>query len=573
MRNDGFGKMNSLGTYFGRSLRFWGRICCVLLVGSLGVSAAPLRNGTLAISDSQDPGFGWNAVGSFNVDNGAGVLAEDGVHLPSTVSQTFDLPAGAVLIHITLDAIDLQDNAALEAPDAFQISLLDNASQSLVGVTPQGETVAMFSRQRDGTLHYGAETQVPGAGASGAMWTPSFPVTVSIDVSGLTSDVAATLSFDLIGLGTPASSVTIGGVAIEGLEPTANDDTDATDEETMVAISVLANDMPATGQTLDPASIIIASGPSHGSTMIDTQNGRIEYTPVLDYTGPDNLTYTVADTDGNRSDPATVSLTVNPVNDAPTLQAPASVAAAKQTLTAITGISVDDVDARSGNLTFTLSVTRGRLSLADDVANGLIANQITGNHTSILSVTAPLPAINATLAEVNGLTYTGLLNLIGGDSLELSVQDNSNTGSGGPKAASTSIVINVSGSPKDAWRNAHFSVATLTDPSKEFTHWGDTVDLDGDQQDNQYEFVVDTDPNSVASKFDLRLTSRNGALDLIFSPIRPGRAYTVQFFDQLGESPTTLSDASISDQGEVRTVTDPAGPVQRFYRIQILILP
>ncbi len=554
----------------GRTIQMALSAALFLLCATAGF-AAPLRNADFAISDPMDAGFGWTSVGSLTVQNGAGILAEDGVQLPVSLSQTFDLPADAVLLHITLNAINLQDNAALEPPDAFQISLLNASSQSLVGVTPQSETTALFSYQRDGTVHYGANTQVPGAGASGTTWTPAFPVTVSIDLSDLTTDVAATLAFDLIGLGTAASSIAIESVALEGLEPTANDDTDMTDEETAVAVAVLANDVPATGKTLDPASIQIASGPSHGMTSIDTQSGKIEYTPAIDYSGPDSLTYTVADTDGNRSEPATLSLTVNAVNDAPTLQAPANLTATKQTAKAVTGVVLGDVDAGSGNLTLTLSVTRGTLTLADDVSGGATAGQITGNNTASVSIIAPLASINATLADAKGLNYTGLLNLIGADTLQLSLNDNNNTGSGGAKSASASVAIDVTGSVQEAWRNQHFSLAILTDPTKEATHWGDVADPDNDQQDNSYEFVADTDPNSAASKFQFRFAKGSPGIDLIFSPISGARTYSVQFTDQIGQTYAPVTNGTAADDGDTRTVTIPTDVAKRFFRVQISV--
>lgn len=356
-----------------------------------------------------------------------------------------------------------------------------------------------------------------------------------------------------------------------GAGESVNIDSATTDEETKVVISVLANDTPASGKTLNPASIMIVDTPDHGMTTIDTENGRIEYTPTTDYSGPDSLTYTVADTDGNRSDPATVNLTVNAVNDAPSIQAPASLSAAKESAKAITGITITDVDAASGNLTLTLSVTRGTLSLADDVASGLVANQITGNNTDSLSVTATLTAINATLANSGGLTYTGALNLIGSDSLQLNVNDNNNTGSGGAKSGSASVAIDVTGSPQDAWRNLHFDVATLTDPAKEASHWGDAADPDMDMQDNTYEFVADTDPNSAASKFQFQVANGASGIDLVFSPVSGARTYTVEFVGQIGQAFAPVTGGAVIDQGNIRTVNVAADAPQRFYRVRISV--
>src|SRR4029079_14153178 len=95
--------------------------------------------------------------------------------------------------------------------------------------------------------------------------------------------------------------------------PIAGNDTATTNEDTPVAISVLANDTDIDpGTTLTP---VVTTGPSHGTTTVNTDR-TITYTPATNYNGPDSFTYTA--TDGlATSNTATVSITVKPVNDAP----------------------------------------------------------------------------------------------------------------------------------------------------------------------------------------------------------------------------------------------------------------
>lgn len=103
----------------------------------------------------------------------------------------------------------------------------------------------------------------------------------------------------------------------DDLPPTAGDDLAATDQDVATTVAVLANDGDADG-TLTPASVVIASGPAHGSAVADTA-GRVVYTPSAGFVGQDRFTYTVADDTGVRSAPATVVLTVRPVNHRPVL--------------------------------------------------------------------------------------------------------------------------------------------------------------------------------------------------------------------------------------------------------------
>jgi VCBS repeat-containing protein len=98
--------------------------------------------------------------------------------------------------------------------------------------------------------------------------------------------------------------------------PTAADDAYTTAEDTALTVAapgVLANDTDSDGDSL---SAVAGSGPSHG-TLSRNANGSFTYTPAADYTGSDSFTYRASD--GKlESSPATVTITVSPVNDAPT---------------------------------------------------------------------------------------------------------------------------------------------------------------------------------------------------------------------------------------------------------------
>ena len=51
-------------------------------------------------------------------------------------------------------------------------------------------------------------------------------------------------------------------------------------------------------------------------TATDPTDDTFDYTPNADYNGTDSFTYSICDADGD-CDPATVSITVNSVDDAP----------------------------------------------------------------------------------------------------------------------------------------------------------------------------------------------------------------------------------------------------------------
>ena len=99
--------------------------------------------------------------------------------------------------------------------------------------------------------------------------------------------------------------------------PVAVGDSYQVDEDTLLTRSapgVLANDTDVNGDLL---SAILVTGPNHGSLTLNA-NGSFTYQPAANYHGPDSFTYKVNDGHVDSS-VATVSITVNPINDPPTL--------------------------------------------------------------------------------------------------------------------------------------------------------------------------------------------------------------------------------------------------------------
>ena len=82
---------------------------------------------------------------------------------------------------------------------------------------------------------------------------------------------------------------------------------------TVIAVSgVLSNDSDVDG---DPLSVTVVSGPTSGTLTLDA-DGAFIYTPDANFFGSDAFTYVASDGQLD-SGIVTVSLTVNPVNDAP----------------------------------------------------------------------------------------------------------------------------------------------------------------------------------------------------------------------------------------------------------------
>ena len=113
--------------------------------------------------------------------------------------------------------------------------------------------------------------------------------------------------------GTDEAAVTI-VVAPVNDAPVAQDDSVTTDEDTQVAVSVLANDFDPEADPLRVESVV---QPSHGTAAIGGE--QILYTPAPGFHGMDSFTYTVADGNGATA-MGTVTVAVATVNDPPIAQ-------------------------------------------------------------------------------------------------------------------------------------------------------------------------------------------------------------------------------------------------------------
>ncbi|EHR1281265.1 tandem-95 repeat protein [Vibrio parahaemolyticus] len=133
--------------------------------------------------------------------------------------------------------------------------------------------------------------------------------------------------------------------------PVAKDDTAITDEDTPVTIDVLPNDNDIDG---DKLSIQSASVPE-AQGKVEIVDGKLVFTPAENFNGQAEITYTV--TDGQLTDEAKVTVTVNPVNDAPTIKVDAVESItedAVNTDTVVATLTVRDTDTPEDQLTVSL---------------------------------------------------------------------------------------------------------------------------------------------------------------------------------------------------------------------------
>ncbi|HEX8120625.1 MAG TPA: tandem-95 repeat protein, partial [Solirubrobacteraceae bacterium] len=122
-----------------------------------------------------------------------------------------------------------------------------------------------------------------------------------------------------------------------------------------------------------------------------------------------------AEDGGEAGVPASRQVTVEPVNDGPTLTLPSSISATEDTSTPIT-VSVADVDAAGDDVRVAVSVLHGTLTLS--TVSGLTS--ATGDGTSQLEIVGSLSEVNAAAA---GMSYLSDNQYNGAEKLLASVSD------------------------------------------------------------------------------------------------------------------------------------------------------
>ncbi len=126
-------------------------------------------------------------------------------------------------------------------------------------------------------------------------------------------------------------------------------DSTITSEDTAVTINVVANDSYV---TTAPITVTTSNGTNGTTTIAESSPEQIVYTPDTDYNGTDVFSYTI--TQGDKTSSADVTITIDAVNDAPSIDIASTIQVAENQ-TAVTTVSVSDVD--EDELTLTLGGT------------------------------------------------------------------------------------------------------------------------------------------------------------------------------------------------------------------------
>ena len=298
-------------------------------------------------------------------------------------------------------------------------------------------------------------------------------------------------------------------------EPSAADDTAATNENMVVVIDVLANDGDIDGDTLSVSSL---TQPANGEVVNNDAN--VTYIPNSGFNGVDTFTYTNDDGNGG-SATATVTVTVSDINNPP--------------------VAIDDAVTTDENTAVTIDV------LAND-------NDIDGDTLTIDSITQPM--IGTAVISGTMVVYTPTLDFSGEDSFTYTISD----GNGESDTATVTVTVSdVNVDPvavDDTAATAEDTAVTIDVLANDSDADGDTLTVDS----------VTDPPNG---------TAVNNSTDVTYTPdigFLGDDSFTYTVMDGNGGSATATVTVTVTSGNQNPVAVDDSATTDEDVTITIDVL-
>ncbi len=414
---------------------------------------ATLNNVTFANNQAKRGGGLWNNDSSTQLSN---------VTFSSNVATQ---EGGAIYVdkNIALDHVTVVGNSA---PSGKGGAIYDTTGQVTMSNTLMAQNAGGNFRGTVVSLGYNlSDSNTAGLSAVGdrrntaASVLPlanngGFTRTHALAAGSLAIDAAnpiTTLLSDQRGMPYYGAAADIGAYEYNpyGLRPTITGVTPQTmDEDTLlppVGFNIADNETAAGALVVTATSSNTALVPNVNLVLGGSGATRnISLTPAANANsaisgGSTTITLTVSD--GGNTSSTSFTVTVNAVNDAPTIALPASQSVDEDTFLTLAGALapvIGDVDAGSAPVQLTLSANQGLLSLSTAAGLSFVSGSAVNSTSMVFNGT--LSAINAAL---NGLRYAPTPDYNGPAQINFSVNDLGNRGSGGASTASAILALTV----------------------------------------------------------------------------------------------------------------------------------
>lgn len=383
--------------------------------------ASQPANGTLSVtgaSATYTPAANYNGTDTFTYTANDGTVNSNAATVTITITAVNDAPSAQAVAVTTVEGQGVAFN--------------------LVGTDPDGDTLSytVTTQPSNGTvIQTGASASyLPNANYFG---TDTFEYTVS---DGTLTSAAATVTVTITGTNDA---------------PVAQDGAATTAEDAPAEITLGATDA-------DNDALTFAVGtPSNGTVTVS--GATATYTPAANFNGTDSFTFTASD-GVETSNTATITLTVTPVNDAPTADAKTLTVAedASGTVT-LTGADVD-----GDNLTFAIATqaTNGTATVDGSTAtytpNADFVGQDTFTYTANDGTADSQPAtVTVTITPVNDAPIASDVTAAGEEDTAIEVTLSATDGDG------DAVTFAVTDDPSNGSISLSGSVVTYT-PNADF---------------------------------------------------------------------------------------------------------
>ena len=256
------------------------------------------------------------------------ILLNDGVRSES-VSQSFSITVNAIPVATSASVTTTEDH---DASGTLQGSDLDGDSLSYSIVTPPQHGAVTLGGGNGPAYSYSPDDNYHG--------TDSFSYRVH---DGAADSNTATISLTIDSINDV---------------PLAFDSSDTTDEDSDASGTLQGSDIDG-----DSLSYSIVTPPQHGAvTLVGGSGAAYSYSPDDNYYGTDSFSYKTNDGIVDSST-ATISLTINSINDVPVISLIHDLSIDQDTSTPAIAFTVDDVDGFGIESTLTVDATSSNIEL------------------------------------------------------------------------------------------------------------------------------------------------------------------------------------------------------------------